>query len=420
MKTVIILGDGMADYPIPELGGKTPLMVSRKPAMDRIASEGRTGLFRTIQPDMPTGSAVANLSVLGYDPRSTFSGRGVLEAASLGISVQSDDLVMRVNLITVEDGKIASHSSGHITNEEAFQILKDVEPHAEAMGVKLYQGLSYRHVLVIPNGNADLDCSPPHDHIGEDAESLLVRPLSDRAVETAAVLNRLIAESQKLFKDHPVNQRRRSEGKLPANSLWPWSPGRKPRMEAFEKRFGVKGAVISAVDLIKGLAVYAGMDVIRVEGATGLYDTNYEGKADACLEALGKYDFVYVHVEAPDEAGHDRNLNLKIQCIEDLDRRLVQRILAGLEKQAIENVVALLPDHPTPVAHGKHVREPVPVAIRDRRFEPDRVAVYDEESVKQGSLGMLEGSAFMETVFNRVVPPDQTGGVHGKKQHPAK
>ncbi len=401
MKSVVILGDGMADYPVPELNGKTPLMVAKKSAMDRIAREGRTGLFRTLQKDMPTGSAVANLSVLGYDPRSTFSGRGVLEAASLGIPVQPDDLVLRINLITIENGNIKSHSSGHISNGEAFQLLSDLQPLFNELGVSLHQGLSYRHVLILPGGNADLDCAPPHDHIGEEARALGVRPLSDRAVQTAALLNRLVTESQKLLENHPVNRRRIGEGKLLANSLWPWSPGKKPRMEPFEKRFGVRGAVISAVDLIKGLAVYAGMDVIEVDGATGLYDTNYEGKADACLEALQNHDFVYVHVEAPDEAGHDRNLNLKIQCIEDMDRRLVRRILDGLDRGTMETVVALLPDHPTPVAHGKHVRDPVPVAIRDPRLEPDGISLFDEESVKRGSLGLLEGSDFIETVFRR-------------------
>lgn len=401
MKTVIVLGDGMADLPVPELGGKTPLMAARKPSMDRIAREGRTGLFRTIQPDMPTGSAVANLSVLGYDPRTAYSGRGVLEAASLGVPVGPDDLVMRVNLITIGEGRIISHSSGHISNGEAYQILSDLQPHFEGWGVKLHQGLSYRHVLILPHGVADLECAPPHDHIGEEADKLKIRPLSDRAVQTAVVLNRMISESRNLLENHPVNLKRKAEGKLPANSLWPWSPGKKPRMEPFEKRFGVKGAVISAVDLIKGLALYAGMDVIPVEGATGLYDTYYEGKADACLDALQTHDFIYVHVEAPDEAGHDRNLNLKIQCIEDLDRRLLQRILTGLEKRKEDAVVAVLPDHPTPVTHGKHSRDPVPVAIRDPRSRPDAVSVFDEESAKQGSLGLLEGSDFIETVFRK-------------------
>jgi 2,3-bisphosphoglycerate-independent phosphoglycerate mutase len=399
MKAIVILGDGMADHPIPELGGRTPLMAAKKPAMDQIAREGRTGLFRTIQADMPTGSAVANLAVLGYDPRATFSGRGVLEAASLGIHVAQDDLVMRVNLITIENGKIKSHSSGHITNGEAFPLIDDLHESFSPWGIALHQGLSYRHVLVMPRGHTDIECSPPHDHIGEEADALMIRPLSDAAVETALLLNRMIIESRKRLENHPVNIKRRAEGKLPANSLWPWSPGKKPRMEFFEERFGVKGAVISAVDLIKGLAVYAGMDVISVEGATGLYDTNYEGKADACLAALKNHDFVYVHVEAPDEAGHDRNLNLKIQCIEDLDRRLVQRILDGLEKRKIEAVVAVLPDHPTPVALGKHARDPVPVAIRDPGMTPDAVTTFDEESVKKGGLGLLEGAGFMNAVF---------------------
>jgi 2,3-bisphosphoglycerate-independent phosphoglycerate mutase len=399
MKTVVILGDGMADYPVAELGGKTPLMAAKKPAMDRIAREGRTGLFRTIPSGMPTGSAVANLSVLGYDPRAAYSGRGVLEAAGLGVRVAPDDLVMRVNLIHIEDGKIKSHSSGHITNGEAFALIDDLHSFFAGWGIALHQGLSYRHVLVIPKGHTDLECAPPHDHIGEEANALMIRPLSDAAVETAALLNRMIIESHRRLENHAVNLKRKAEGKLSANSLWPWSPGKKPRMEPFESRFGVKGAVISAVDLIKGLAVYAGMDVIPVEGATGLYDTNYEGKADACLETLEDHDFVYVHVEAPDEAGHDRNLALKIQCIEDLDRRLVQRILNGLEKRKIEAVVAVLPDHPTPVEQGRHARDPVPVAIFNPKAQPDGVMTFDEESVKKGGLGLLEGAGFMNAVF---------------------
>jgi 2,3-bisphosphoglycerate-independent phosphoglycerate mutase len=401
MKTIIIIGDGMADYPVPELDGRTPLMVAEKPAMDRIAKEGRTGLFRTIEEDMPTGSAVANLSVLGYDPRTTFHGRGVLEAASLGVELSPTDLASRINLICVEGGKIRSHSAGHISNAEARQLIADLSAHFSDLNIKLTPGLSYRHVLVVPGGDPRLECAPPHDHVGEQVQDLLVKPLNPQAQPTADLLNRLILESQELLKDHPINQQRVAAGKQPANSLWPWSPGVKPQMKTFQERFGVTGAVITAVDLIKGLGVYAGLDVIEVEGATGLYDTNYEGKADACLQTLEDHDFVYVHVEAADEAGHEQDLELKIQCIEDLDRRLIQRVLDGLEERGVEATIAVLPDHPTPIANGKHVRDPVPVAIRDPRKPPDQAERFDEESVKVGSLGQMKGTEFIETALGK-------------------
>lgn len=401
MKTIVIIGDGMADYPVLELDGKTPLVVAETPAMDRIAREGRTGVFQTIEEDMPTGSAVANLSVLGYDPRTDFQGRGVLEAASLGVTLAPTDMAARINLICVEDGKIRSHSAGHISNKEAHRLVRDLDVHFHDLPITLVPGLSYRHVLVVPDGHPGVVCAPPHDHVGEQVEDLLVTPRHPQAGPTADLLNRLILESQDVLRDHPINRQRVAEDKQPANSLWPWSPGVRPQMATFQERFGLTGAVITAVDLIKGLGIYAGLDVIEVEGATGLYDTNYEGKADACLSALSDHDFVYVHVEAADEAGHEQNLDLKIRCIEDLDRRLVQRVLDGLEARRIEAVVAVLPDHPTPVAHGKHVRDPVPVAVRDPRRPPDKVERFDEESVKDGELRHLHGAEFIETVMGR-------------------
>jgi 2,3-bisphosphoglycerate-independent phosphoglycerate mutase len=403
MKYVIFLGDGMADYPIPELDGKTPLMVAKKPAMDRIAREGRTGLFRTIDPHMMTGSAIANLSVLGYNAMELFhgtEGRGVLEAASLGVSLDQSDMAMRVNLICIEDGKIRSHSAGHITTEEARTLIRDAQEYFTNWTLRLYPGLSYRHVLIVPGGDFRLECAPPHDHVGTPWRDLAIRPMTAEGKETADMLNRLVEESQKFLAQHPVNLRRRDEGKQMANSLWPWAPGKKPVMETLQQRFGITGAAITAVDLVKGLAIYAGMKPITVEGATGLYDTNYEGKADAALKALEDVDFVYIHVEAPDEAGHEKNLQLKIRCIEDLDRRLMQRVLDGLEKRGWENTVAVLPDHPTPIAYGNHTREPVPVAIRFPHLAPDAVSSYDEESVKQGALGLLTGSQFIDTFLN--------------------
>jgi 2,3-bisphosphoglycerate-independent phosphoglycerate mutase len=407
MKYVIFLGDGMADYPIPELGGKTPLMAAKKPAMDRIAREGRTGLFRTIGPGMLTGSAIANLSVLGYDATELFhgtEGRGVLEAASLGIPLAENDLALRVNLICIEEGKIRSHSAGHISTEEAHTLIRDAQKYLSDWKLRLYPGLSYRHVLVVPEGDFRLECFPPHDHVGTPWTELAIRPMTPEGKETADLLNRLVQESQTFLENHPVNRKRRENGNQAANSLWPWAPGKKPRMKTLQERFGIQGAAISAVDLIKGLAVYAGMKSIDVPGATGLYDTNFEGKADAALKALEEVDFVYIHVEAADEAGHERDLSLKIRCIEELDRRLIQRVLDGLEQRKWEATVAVLPDHPTPIVQGNHTREPVPVAIRFPYLSGDAVTCFDEESVKKGSLGLMAGSQFIETFLDRAEP----------------
>lgn len=402
LKTLIILGDGMADFPIPELRGRTPLMAAHTPAMDFLACEGCTGQFLTVEEDLPPGSEIANLTVLGYDPHQVYQGRGVLEAASLGVTLAPEDVAMRVNLICVEEEHIHSHSAGHISNEEAHTLIRDLQTHFAAWPIRLTPGLSYRHLLVIPGGDPRLECAPPHDHVGETISGLLVKPRLPEATTTAELLNRLIAESQVFLATHPLNRARVASGKQPANALWPWSPGCRPQMATFRERFGVRGAVITAVDLIKGLGIYAGMGIIPVEGATGLYDTNYEGKADAALAALEDHDFVYVHVEAPDEAGHARDLELKIRCIEDLDRRLIQRLLDGLGPRLEETIVAVLPDHPTPVATGNHVHGAVPVAIRDPRHAPDAVQRYDEESVKAGALGFLRGAQFIErVVMNR-------------------
>ncbi len=395
-KTLIILGDGMADFPLPQLGGRTPLMAAATPAMDHLAREGRTGQFITVEEDLPPGSEIANLVVLGYEPRQVYQGRGVLEAASLGVTLSPLDVAMRVNLICVQEGRIYSHSAGHISNEEAHTLIHDLQDHFASWPIHLTPGLSYRHLLVIPDGDPHLECAPPHDHAGEAIAGLFVKPLRHEAIPTASLLNRLVEESQAFLAQHPLNYRRIAAGKQPANALWPWSPGRRPQMATFQERFGVRGAVITAVDLIKGLGIYAGMDVIPVEGATGLYDTNYEGKADAALAALEDYDLVYVHIEAPDEAGHARDLALKIRCIEDLDQRLIQRLLHGLGSRLEQTIVAVLPDHPTPVATGNHVHGPVPVAIRDPRLSPDGVSCYDEESVKAGALGLLYGADFIE------------------------
>ena len=406
-KYIIFLGDGMADLPVAELGGRTPLMVAKKPGMDWIAREGRTGLFQTIAPGMMTGSSIANLSVLGYDARAVFhgtEGRGVLEAASLGIDLDKDDLALRVNLISVEDEKIHSHSAGHIANEEAHALIHAAQEHFQSWPLSFHPGLSYRHVLIVPGGEYRLQSFPPHDNVGTPWRDLAIKPLEPVTPEgrqTADLLNRMVEESRKLLENHPVNQRRRAQGKQAANLLWPWAPGKKPEMPTIEERFGLRGAAITAVDLIKGLAIYAGMKPINVNGATGLFDTNFEGKADAALRVLEEVDFVYIHVEAADEAGHEKNLPLKIQCIEDLDRRLIQRVIAGVKEKGWDCTFAVLPDHTTPIALGNHGRDPVPVAIRFPHLAGDTVERYDEESVKNGSLGLMTGAQFIETLFQK-------------------
>ncbi len=402
MKTIIILGDGMSDYPIETLNGKTPLQVAHKPNIDRIAREGRMGLFETVPEGFPKGSEVANLSVLGYDPATTYNGRAVLEAANMGVALENGDVAFRLNLCCIENSLIKNHSAGHITSEEAGKIIVSLNAalgeDSGEMPVDLHAGVSYRHLLVLRGAAAspNVQCFPPHDYVGHRAVDLLPTALSDGAKATEAKLRSLMARAEGILKVHPVNRKRISEGKDPANAIWPWSPGRKPTMETLQTRFGIRSAVISAVDLIMGLGLYAGMDVIRVEGATGLWDTNYEGKAAACVKAIRDHDLVYVHVEATDEAGHARDLNLKIKCIEMLDDRLVRPILEGVEKAGLEVAIAVLPDHPTPVCTGIHAGDPVPVAILRPGNSPDSTTAYDEEQAKAGSLPFMRGDDFIK------------------------
>jgi 2,3-bisphosphoglycerate-independent phosphoglycerate mutase len=406
VKAVIIIGDGMSDRPIARLGGKTPLMVAHKPAIDRIAREGRLGLARTIGETGPADSAVANLAVLGYDAPRVSQGRAVLEAASMGVPIVDGEVAVRCNLISLDGDRIKNHSSGHITTEEARELIAAVDRElGEAAGprpARFHAGISYRHLTVLPGGWAapEVDCSPPHDNVGGRVADLLPVARDGAGAAATATADRLrdmIARSRPILAAHPVNAARRAAGKDTADSLWFWSPGRRPTMETLEQRFGIKGAVISAVDLIMGLGVYAGLDVIRVEGATGLHDTNYEGKAEACLRALRDHDFVYVHVEASDEAAHARDLDLKIKCLEYLDDRLVRHILAGCGDDV---AIAVLPDHPTPVETGDHGRDPVPVAIRRPGFTPDGLDHYDEETAARGSLGLMEGDQLIRAILD--------------------
>lgn len=395
MKYIIILGDGMSDQPIESLGNKTPLMAARKPVIDELARKGKTGRLITVPDDMPPGSEVANLGVLGYDIHEVFEGRAVLEAASMGVNIEKNDLALRCNLICIENEKIKNHSAGHISSEEAKILIETLQDRLGSDRVRFYPGVSYRHLAVIKDGKNDVICTPPHDVPGTPYMDVMVKPKGKNS-ETADLINSLTLESQKILEKHPVNISRREQGKDPANSIWLWSPGNKPGMKTFRELYGLeKGAVISAVDLIQGIGVYAGFRVIKVEGATGLYNTNYEGKAKAAVDALREVDIVYLHIEASDEAGHEGDAELKTRTIEYLDQRVVKYIVEETAKFEEDVAIAILPDHPTPCALRTHTRDAVPFLIYKPGEKADAVTRYDEESVKAGAFGVLRGNEFI-------------------------
>lgn len=396
----------MADLPIARLGNKTPLMAAHTPSMDRLAQIGRSGMLQTVPLDMPPGSEVANLAVLGYDVRSVYQGRGVLEAAAIGIDVQPEDLVMRCNLICIEDEKIKNHSAGHISTAEAQQLIDTLNNELGNARIKLYTGVSYRHSLVFKNGNPNISLTPPHDVPGTRFRDVLPKIKNHDAckdcissVETAEILNDLIIRSQAILKDHPVNQKRIAAGKDPANSIWFWSAGKKPQMKSYMDLYGKNGAVISAVDLLHGIGIYAGFQILHVDGATGLYDTNYEGKVRAAIDAIKTVDMVYLHIEAADEAGHEGNVELKVKCIEAIDNRVLKPIMQFVEDHPEPIAIALLPDHPTPCAIRTHTHDPIPFVIYKPGSHPDSVQHYDEISAVQGFYGKLKDDEFIKALF---------------------
>lgn len=400
MKTIIILGDGMADEPIEALGGKTPMQYAQTPYMDQLARLGVTGRLKTVADGFHPGSEVANMAILGYDLPTVYEGRGVLEAASIGYELQPGEMAMRCNLICVEGDILKNHSSGHITTEEADELIQFLNEQLGSDRVQFHTGVSYRHLLVIKDADKRLDCTPPHDVPLQPFRPLMIKAKVSEAQETAELLNELILKSQQILADHPINRKRMAEGKDPANSIWPWSPGYRPAMQTMQEMYGFKqGSVISAVDLIRGIGVYAGLKVIEVEGATGLYDTNYEGKAQAALEALKTDDFVYLHVEASDEAGHEGDVSLKIQTIENLDRRIIRIIYEELNKWDEPVAIAVLPDHPTPCAIRTHTNTPVPFLIYKPGQTPDAVTCFDEVSVLNGKYGILENNEFIKELL---------------------
>lgn len=404
MKHIIILGDGMADHAIDRLGGKTPLQYADTPYMNFLAKQGKTGMLNTIPDGFLPGSEVANTAILGYDLNKVYEGRGPLEAASIGYEMQPNDMAIRCNIIELANGRIKNHHGGHLTTEEGDLLIKFLDKELGNDQVKFITGIQYRHLLVIKNGNKHITCAPPHDHPNEEWKPLLVKPEegyteynSDRMTPqaTADLLNDLIIKSQSLLANHPFNRQRTEK----ANSIWPWSGGYRPSMSTLMQRYPEikSGSVISAVDLIRGIGHYAGLDIIKVPGATGLANTNYEGKASAAIEALKKQDFVFLHIEASDEAGHDGDLDLKLQTIRNLDARIVKPVYEAISEWEEPVCIALLPDHPTPVEIRTHVKEPVPFAIWHRGIQPDKVTTYDEKSCTRGEYGLLSLQQFMET-----------------------
>ena len=421
MKHIIILGDGMADHQVARLGGKTLLQYARPEYMNRLAKAGRCGRLVTVPEGFPPGSEVANTAILGYDLNKVYEGRGPLEAASIGYEMQPDDFAIRCNIITLENGKIITHNGGNLQTEDARVLIDYLNEHLakpinEREGcerVKFICGIQYRHLLVIKGGNKHIVCAPPHDHPNEPWRPLLVKAesvVSDSIADThhlspaqtASLINDLILRSQELLTQHPYNLAKAARGERQANSIWPWSGGYRPSMQTLMEQYPqVKtGAVISAVDLIQGIGKYAGLRIIKVPGATGLADTNYEGKAQAAIDALQKDDFVFVHVEATDEAGHDGDLELKLKAIDYLDQRLIKPIFEACEQMQEPVCIAVLPDHPTPVEQRIHVNEPVPFLIYYKGIEPDAVEHYDEQSCVSGSYGLLRLQEFMQAFMS--------------------
>jgi len=397
-RTIIFLGDGMADESIESLGNRTPLQAARTPAMDSIAREGQSGTLLTLPEGFPTSSDVANMSVLGCELKTDYCGRGALEAAGRGIQLGPDDVAFRVNLTTAEDGILRDFSGGHIDPEPAAQLIDLLNEHFATPTIRFHSGVSYRNILVLsgPEYSPDVKTDKPDDNHGNPVNEHLPAAKTPEAETTAALLRRLIAEAPDVLANSDVVARLVADGHPPANGIWPWSGGRAGAIRSLKEKYGITSAVISAVDVITGLGICLGMTPIPVEGATGYIDTNYEGKADAAIEAIRSHDLVYVHVEAIDEVSHAQDLDLKISAIEDFDRRVVERVLNGIDSD-VRTVV--LPDHPVPIRVGKHTRLPVPLAVNDPEAVPDQVMAFDEFACLDGALSHMRGPDLMAHLF---------------------
>lgn len=397
MKYIVILPDGMADEPLDVLGGKTPLEYAHTPVMDELAGKGQVGLVRTVPPSMKPGSDVANLAVMGYDPMKNYSGRSPLEALSIGVPMEASDVSFRCNLVTLseeepyEQKTILDHSSGEISTQDADVLMDAVRQAFTTEEFQFYTGTSYRHILLWKNGSV-VDMEPPHDHLGERIANFLPREKAFRD---------MMEKSFEILNNHPLNLRRAAEGKNKANSLWFWGAGTKPALRNFREKTGLNGAMISAVDLLKGIAVGAGMKVIEVPGATGSLDTNYRGKADAAVKTLLEdgSDFVYVHVEAPDEMGHQGSVQHKIQAIEEIDEKIAAVVKGQLEAAGVDFRMLLLPDHPTPIRCRTHTSDPVPYILYDSTRQRRRIGHFSEKEAAEAGNLETEGYRLMERLI---------------------
>lgn len=397
MKTIILLGDGMADEPLEELGGKTPLEAAQTPFMDKLASRGEMGIVRTIQPGFPPGSDVANMAIMGLDPGKYYTGRAPIEANSMGVKLRQDDTAFRINFVTLsrrESGFIMEdYCSDHITTKESGELIEELKaslPLPET--IQLYTGVEYRHLMVIKEfDNPDLTTTPPHDIIGEH---------TDAYMPNDELLMKLINDSMDILKDHPVNLQRRKQGLREATAIWPWGEGKGLNVPTLQEEFQIQGTMISAVDLLKGLGILRGMEIINVPGATGWIDTNYLGKAKAAIEALSRVDVVYVHVEAPDEAGHAGLTHEKIQAIENFDKMVVGYTLTSLEAQDIHFRVLFMPDHPTPIAKRTHTADPVPFVIYDNRNPQINSWKFTEKEARNTGVFLEQGHALLKRLLS--------------------
>ncbi len=388
-KYAIIIPDGAADEPIEQFGGKTALEAAEKPNMDKISSTGRLGIVRTVPEGMEPGSDVAQMSLLGYDPRRYYTGRAPIEAVARNIHLGPDDWVFRCNLVTIADGKMADHSAGHISSEEGAKLIKDLNDQFGSDKIRFYPGISYRHLLVFKGMDFNVQTSPPHDHIGKPIEKILPRGRGSN------VLTDLMARSQQLFANHDINKVRKDLSENPVSSIWLWGQGKRAQLDSFQKRFGIRGAAITAVDLLRGLAKLIGFDLIEVPGATGFVDTNYRGKGEAAIKALDKYDMVLVHIEAPDEAGHNGKAEMKKKAIEQIDKEIVGPVYDALRKYESWRIL-VMPDHPTPVRTGAHSPQPVPFAMAGTNIEGVMQATFSEANAAKSGLRIEDGCGLME------------------------
>lgn len=394
MKYVIVIADGMADEPLDEINGETPVVHANTPNMDFIAREGYTGLTKNVPDGMTPGSDVANTSIMGFDP-SMLKGRGPLEAPSVGVELNDNDVAFRLNFINVKDGAINDFTADHITTEEADELIKALNEHFGDIG-QFYTGVSYRNLFVISDiAMEDLKSTPPHDVVGQQTSNNNLKPENEKS----KLINKLMEDSVEVLENHPINKKRVEEGKLPANMIWLWGQGAKPVIGNFPEKYGLKGATITGVDLLKGISTYIDLDVIEVPGATAYFDTNYQNKVDYALESLKTHDVQFIHIEAPDEAGHEGNLPEKIRAIENIDSIILEKLLKELPNIDEDYTIALLPDHPTPINIKTHTMSPVPFAIYSTSIKtPDDTQIFSED-MSQGKYDTIIG----HTLLNEMI-----------------